>query len=442
MNTMTEDQPGDAAGAVAPAQSVRVSVRRSSRWPVLIRRLRIAVLAIAVLLAILALLFVSVRPEVQGGQRPTARDIAAAREAWHQVRDARGTDEATRVRFDNRMIRGLGALASDATGKARFEGQVADGVLSGKSSVRLPAGLWLNVSGTVTGRHQGFPALRLKVGRVTFPLAAGRWAADFGRLLLRLRGATIPPLDEMVRRFNVNRADVLAEVVVPGKSGMVGGLIASSGEALNQPLVSDIYCEIAASQREEPVSDLSQMVRRTFGKVRANSNDEHVRAAFVALSFLVVGEQAKSLAPRAAELAKNCPRPFGKLHLQGREDLAKHWTFSAAIAAVLGEETSTSVGEWKELDDSLANGSGFSFVDIAADRAGLQTALRALDPATAEQTVGNLARATEESLLPGSLLRGPEGLSETTFTDRFGSLDRQRYRQAIVAIDRELARGR
>lgn len=438
---MTEDQPGNAAGVAVVAQSVQTS-DKPSRWPVFMRRLRIAAVAIAVLLAILALLFVSVRPEIQSGQRPTARDIAAAREAWHQVREARGTGEVTRVRIDNRMIRGLGALASDATGKARFEGQVVDGVLSGKSSVRLPAGLWINVSGTVTGRHQGFPALRLKVGRVTFPLAAGRWAANFGRLLLHLRGATIPPLDDIIRQFSVNQADVRAEVVLPGKSGMVDGLIASSGEALDQPLVSDIYCEIAAAQRKQPVSELSQIVRRTFGKVRADPGDAHVRAAFVALSFLVVGEQAQSLAPRAAELAKNCPRPFRQLRLQEREDLAKHWAFSAAIAAVLGEETSTSLGEWKELNDSLAHGSGFSFVDIAADRAGMQTALRALDPATGAETVGKLTRATDESLLPGSLLRGPEGLSETNFADRFGSLDRERYRQAIVAIDRELARGR
>lgn len=441
MNMMTEDQPGDGPGSAAAAQSVRVAGKRS-RWPALLRRLRVAALAIAVLLAVMALLFVSVRPEVQGAERPTARDIAAAREAWHQIRAGRGSDEPARVRIDNRMIRGLAALASDATGMARFDGQVADGVLSGRSSVLLPAGLWINVSGTITGRHQGFPEFRLKVGRVTFPLTVGRWLADIGRAVLRLRGATIPPLDDMVRQFSVNRAEVLADVVLPGKSGMVGGLIASGGEALNQPLVSDIYCEIAASQRNEPVSDLSQMVRRTFGKVRANPTDEQTRAAFVALSFLVVGEQAEALAPQGAELAKNCPRPFTQLRLQQREDLAKHWAFSAAIAAVLGEETSASVGEWKELDDSLADGSGFSFVDIAADRAGLQTALRALDPATAERTIEGLARATEESLLPGTLLRGPEGLSETSFTDRFGSLDRERYRQAIVAIDRELARGR
>lgn len=412
------------------------STRRPS---LLLRRLRAAALVLAGLAAVFALLFVSIEPTVAGGSRPTARDIAAAREAWHQVRKARGSGKAVRVRFDNRMIQGLSALASDATGRARFEGEVAKGVLTGQASVALPAGLWINLTSTVTGRHQGFPAYRLKIGRVPLPLAAGRWVADLGLLVLRLRGATVPPLDQVVQRFAVNEADVIAEIALPKSSGMVGELIAASGEGLDQPLVSDIYCEIAARQRKEPVSELSRMVRRMFDPARGERTEERTRANFVALAFLVVGKQAEPLAPEAAKMAAKCPRPFRVLRLQQRDDLAKHWTFSAAIAAVLGEETSTSMGEWKELDDSLQNGSGFSFVDIAADRAGLRTALRALDPATAERTLAGLARATDESLLPAKLLDGPEGLTEGSFVDRFGSLDRERYRQAIVAIDRELA---
>ena len=145
---------------------------------------------------------------------------------------------------------------------------------------------------------------------------------------------------------------------------------------------------------------------------------------------------------RAAELSKDCPRPSERFLLHGREDLAKHWAFSAALASVLGEDTAANLGEWKELDDSLPDGSGFSFVDIAADRAGLRTALRAIDPATASETRGGLGRATDEGLLPTALLRAPEVLSDTSFVDRFGSLDRETYRRAIATIDRMLARER
>lgn len=412
----------------------------SSRSSLLLRRLRTAAIVLAALLAVFAALFVSFSPTVEQSVRPTARDIAAAREAWHQLREARGSGSAVRVRIDNRMIRGLSALASDATGLARFDGQVRQGVLSGRASVALPAGLWVNASGTVTGQHDGFPAFRLKVGRVAFPMAAGRWAADFGRLVLRLRGATLPPLDEVVRQFRVDQTDVVAQVALPEASGMVTELVSARSAPLNEPLVSDIYCAMAADQRDEPVSELSQMTRRLFDPARGRPSDERTRATFVALSFLVVRSKAEILAPRAAAMSKDCTRPFRTLLLQGRDDLAKHWALSAALAAVLGEETTDSLGEWKELNDSLEDGSGFSFVDIAADRAGARTALRALDPATADRTLRELARATEDGLLPSALLNGPEGLSEASFVDRYGSLDRERYRRAIGAIDRELAR--
>ncbi len=404
-----------------------------SRW------LRRAAIALAALFAVLAALFVSIGPSVEESNRPTAGDVAAVREAWGQLERGRGSGKAMPVRIDDRMLRGLAALASDAAGSGRFEGRVADGVLSGRASFALPAGLWINASATVAGEHEGFPAVRLKVGRVTFPLAAGRWAADIGGWVLSRRGATVPPLDEVVRRFAVHDTDVLAEVVLPERTGILTELIATGGGGLDRQAVGKIYCELAAGQQERPASDLAEMARRTFEPVRADPTRANTRAAFVALSLLVVGKEARILVPDADELERACPRPAGQLRLQQRADLAKHWTLSAAIAAVLGEKASASIGEWKELDDSLGKGSGFSFVDIAADRAGVRTALRALDPATAEQTIDQLAQASEESLLPETLLRGPEGLSEQSFVDRYGSLDRDRYKQAIVAIDRELA---
>ena len=70
----------------------------------------------------------------------------------------------------------------------------------------------------------------------------------------------------------------------------------------------------------------------------------------------------------------------------------------------------------------------------------MRTALRALDPDTAESTATELSRATEDDLLPQTLLRAPEGLPEAAFVDRFGSLDQENYRRAIAAIDQALAR--
>jgi len=411
-------------------------MRRPSPLP---RRLRRAAIALVSLIGVLAILFVSLGPTVESSVRPTAGDLATAREVWQQLKVDRGTGKPTRVRIDNRAISGLAVLAGDATGLARFEGEVTGGVLSGKASLALPAGLWINASATVSGVHTGFPAYRLKVGRVPFPLVAGRWIAHLGRWMLRLRGADIPPLDEIVRRVSIDRQHVLAELALPKQGGLLRGVLAARGTNLNDSLVSEIYCRLAAEQRATPVANLSQLVRRTFDPAQAAATEEYSRAAFVALSFLVVGERIERVAPRAAELAKDCPRPNQPFALQQREDLAMHWAFSAGLTAVLGGETASSLGEWKELDDSLPNGSGFSFVDLAADRSGMQAALRALDRATVANAVSELGRVTEDDLLPPALLQAPEGLSEASFADSFSSLDRERYREAVASIDQALA---
>jgi hypothetical protein len=410
--------------------------RRLSRYA---RRIA---LALGLLIVAFALLFVSLSPSVGVHRRPTPDNIAAAREVWRQMKAAQGSTGETRVEVDNEALVGIAALASDATGYARFDARIADGELSGEASIALPAGLWINVTARATGEHQSFPAYRLKVGRLPLPEVAGRWAADLVRQGLRLKGAKVPPLDSMIRHLEIDQKDLVADLVLPPDSGVVDGIVSAGGRSLNQPLISDIYCRIAAAQRRSPASTLAEQVRRTFDPAHIDENEDSRRAAFVALSFLVVAERAEALAPQAAALSEDCPRPRRGFVLQKREDLAKHWAFSAALAAVLGEETAASLGEWKELDDSLPNGSGFSFVDLAADRSGMQAALRALEPDTAAQESAQLSRATDEDLLPRVLLERPEGLSDASFVDRFGALDRARYRQAVASIDRALARQR
>src|SRR5690606_24469636 len=142
-------------------------------------------------------------------------------------------------------------------------------------------------------------------------------------------------------------------LALPNNSGMVGGLISASGTSLDNPLVGAIYCRMASAQRTDPARTLPELVRRAFDKAHAAESEAYSRAALVALSLFVVGDQAESLAPKAAALTKACPRPGDAVLLQQREDLAKHWAFSAGLTAVLGGEASASLGEWKELHDSL-----------------------------------------------------------------------------------------
>ena len=130
------------------------------------------------------------------------------------------------------------------------------------------------------------------------------------------------------------------------------------------------------------------------------------------------------------------PRPVN-LTLGGRNDLAKHFSVSAAITAAAGSTLADNIGVFKEVDDSRG-GSGFSFADLLADRAGVSLAEVALGPRARElqQHMGN--RTQEADYMPGFDAL-PEGLMELEFRARYEDLDSAAYALVNREIERRLA---
>ena len=395
--------------------------------------------AILVACAALGLLLFSFQPSVPAHRRPTAQSIEAARGAVRQLKQAQVAGNASApVLLDNGMLEGMAALANDLISFGRADAKIVGDVLIVRVSIAFFPRLWLNTSATVVGEQDGFPELALKAGRLSLPPGAGRPFAELARSLMRLRGVRVPPLDVLVRKLDVDQNRLSAELSLPRKTGLVDDVVGVSKAKVDQALVAQIYCRLAASQRAEPVTDLAQVVRSVFRVSGAGNASEFNRAAFVALSFYVVGEQARSLAPRAEKMIRSCTRPNEPVLLSGRPDLAKHWALSAALRAVLGERSAATLGEWKELSDSLPGGSGFSFIDLAADRSGILIASRGVTPALARGTARKLAKVSNDDLLPRSLMQVREGLSEADFVDQYGAVDTKDYLAVVQRIDAEL----
>lgn len=394
-------------------------------------------LAVAALLALGAALL-SFGPAVDRDKRPTAEDIALARGLIDQVKAAQAAGEPLELDLDNRELRALSALVTDAAGHRKVAAEVRDGVFTARASLPLVAGLWFNPSATITGTHEGFPEFRLKLGHVPLPPSLSRQSADLARWWLARKGVELPELDQTVRGFEVGASTVSARLALPRSTGLVGHMVSAAGAPVDAKLVAKIYCGLAAAKAEPP-ADLTALVRRAFRETSETRPAEYNRAAFVALALYVVGERADPLAPGPGDARARCPPPAAPVLLRERADLAQHWAFSAALTAVLGEQTASNLGEWKELHDSLPAGSGFSFVDLAADRSGVHVARRAVAPETARATALALRRVSERDLLPDTLVEAPEGLSDVDFSRRFGGIEAERYRRAVAWIDRQLA---
>jgi uncharacterized protein YfiM (DUF2279 family) len=114
-----------------------------------------------------------------------------------------------------------------------------------------------------------------------------------------------------------------------------------------------------------------------------------------------------------------------RITLAGRHDLAQHFVISATLAAWSGEPVADAIGLYKELDDAR-RGSGFSFVDLAADRAGTRFGeILARNPGRlAEQLASGLS---EHDLLPsvGDL---PEYLDAERFRREYESPNSPRFK--------------
>jgi hypothetical protein len=394
-------------------------------------------------LAAIFILLVGTAPAVELQARPTARTILAAREAISQIRNRQTSSAGTvALRFDDATLRGLAALASDASGYKRLDAGIERGTFTVEASIPMPLGLWLNSSLRISGAHDGFPDYRLKIGKITLPYWAGRGIAEIARWVIRFKGTPLPPLDRMVRKVQVGGETLVAELALPRRSAILESVIRAQGAKVDGRRVVQVYCRLAALQRQDPVSDLGAQVRRAVEAAPVADQTSYNRAAFVALGLFVVGEPAEPLAGPAARLARRCGRAGEPTQLSGRRDLAKHWTLSAALGAVLGNDPAAALGEWKELSDSLASGSGFSFMDLAADRSGLHFARTAVQPGSAATARLRLAKVTDQDLFPLSLIAAQEGLSEKAFIDRYGTIEASRYEATVEWIDRQLERVR
>ena len=409
------------------------------------RQLRVVTFAAAVFLPLLTLwvLLISDEAVVPLQQRPDAQAIYAAQDAIRQVRQVQGAAAiGKQVRLDNRMLQGLATLAADASGLRRLTAGVVEGTFKAAASVPLPAGLWINASVAVAGEHEGFPDVYLRAGSVSLPPRAARWAAEAARWALNTRGAQLPPFDKVIARVAVGQQDLVAGLHLPAKTGVIDSVVEAGGAAVDIQIAARVYCRLTTRSKEAPDARLASQVRHAFSEAPTFGTEGYNRAAFVGLALFVVGAPAEVLAPSVRPLLRTCGRPRGGILLSNRADLAMHWALSAALGAVLGDKAAVAVGEWKELSDSLPSGSGFSFMDLAADRSGLHTARRAVDPKTAGQTARELAGVTEEQIFPVALSAAQEGLSEQQFIARFGTVETAQYQEMVSWIDRELDRVR
>jgi hypothetical protein len=162
---------------------------------------------------------------------------------------------------------------------------------------------------------------------------------------------------------------------------------------------------------------------------------EENRAALTALAAYLAGISLPKLLEGDSQSIRRAPRVLLSLH--GRRDFAEHFVISAALSANGGSRLANAIGLIKEEEDA-GKGSGFSFTDLAANRAGARLGERATGDAAARVRQQLATIRSDAALLP-DFSDLPEFMSQAEFDRRFGPVGSPRYLKLIDRIDARLA---
>lgn len=126
---------------------------------------------------------------------------------------------------------------------------------------------------------------------------------------------------------------------------------------------------------------------------------------------------------------------FEPVYLYKRTDQAKHFMLSAVLTISGGTQLADIMGQEKELRDAQTK-SGFSFIDLAADRAGMKFSQQAIQsPASAKALQNVMAHIKDYREFMPEVQDLPEKLTQTQFSQRFDGIGSPSYKAIMQQID-------
>ena len=334
-------------------------------------------------------------------------------------------------------------IARYASGAARIILQ--EGTGSVRATFTLPSnplGRYANIDAELVQTEHLPRVARLRIGRLPVPAFVGNWLVEerFARLQA---SADFGAAADTVKHVRVS--DGLLSIVFVWSEAAEGQLKAAlvpADERVRWQVYQARLVELTNQpglSREVPLKvllvPLLQLASQRAGTNGSQAIAEN-RSALIVLAFYVNGKGLAALVPAARDWPAPAPR---RVTLAGRTDFPEHFAISAALAATAGSPLADAVGLYKEVDDAR-RGSGFSFGDIAADRAGTRFGeLAVTTPDGVARLSGILARGLRETDLVPEARDLPEFMAEQEFKRRYGGIGQPAYLKMVAEIERRIA---
>jgi hypothetical protein len=188
------------------------------------------------------------------------------------------------------------------------------------------------------------------------------------------------------------------------------------------------------------------LLRRAFAYAEDNSQKADAvfcnKAAILALGVIMGDDQVVRAGWGEVSPDRQVERESlrRRVTVHGRGDLPRHFAVSAALTILADENRSLTVGITKEASDSNPGGSGFSFVDMLANKAGIRLAVVATqDAQSARMMQKRIKQSTDPSQFMPKFDGLPEGLSSDEFQSDYGGLGGSKTMSLFAELDRRVS---
>ncbi|MDP1773073.1 MAG: hypothetical protein Q8L15_12385 [Methylobacter sp.] len=411
----------------------------------LVRFLLYCLSALVILCAMLVFFGVGDKPELAVGWSPTRDDLVRAKKILHEGSKTK-PDEIGTIELTVADLNLAGNYLLNRYSKSAADLELKNDELRFKVTMTLPEnslGKYLNISfrlGNVKGSD--LPVItKFKAGKLLLPAKLAAFV-----------------IDSIIQHSSLNEYFILATrplkavkidavkltiTYYPNKDTLIQArnFLTHTGDNATLNIYQQKLAEIVAKHDPEWRLSLAELLRPLFELAYQRSTletaiDEN-RVVISTINDYVNKKEAKKLLtiPESTPATGQQYAAF----LYKRIDLAQHFIGSAALTASVNKQAAQIAGEEKELSDAHG-GSGFSFIDLAADKAGTRFGEMATSsPENARKMQRAMAGIKDYSDFMPDPRDLPEHMNEADFKQRFESINSPVYQEISKQIDARIS---
>ncbi|MEM6593233.1 MAG: hypothetical protein AAF672_00480 [Pseudomonadota bacterium] len=411
-------------------------------------------LALCVGLGVLAWFTLEDAPLVENSGPPTPQQVKEARQFVRDLRTAINTDVSQQSSFTTTEAELNSFMKLGARFIPGFRGSLSlqGDELRGAASIPVPkTGKWINLRAAAPEFDDGLSLSRVEVGAVSIPPSIALGLARAGGNLAIGDGFGDTVLNA-ARSMRIEEDRVAFELVMSdvGTNGIMRGVFGSlrGSEMPDASMIDRYYLSIRdAMERGELPTEGSYLpyITYTLDAAQQGSAEEGdanaYTSAIMALTLvcgakdftLVVGGMVGDEFAKEGNWTKSC----SDLTLNGRIDSRRHFTTAAALQAASNRGFAVSVGEFKELYDTVKAG-GFDFTDIAANNSGIRMSNTFMAAPVAEwPALQSLIRSENDVIIRYDGI--PQIMSGEDFERQYGDVESAAYKDMLGFIEARIS---